>query len=146
MKKNLFLLIVILCLFTLKVQSQELLYIKVQKGILNGGSTSWSVNVNTNKLSKSYFFYDRPYFSDKEPLSFFCADKETQSQILPIAQLSNYPQAKTIEQLEAEVSNLSEGAKESKLKNAEIYVIQTFPNDPTIFELSKVRYIIPVRR
>lgn len=146
MKKIVFLIILFLFISMIKIEAQTL-YIKTQRDPIKGqGATQWSINVNNGKIVKHYVFFKSSLYDKGYDFGFTCEDKALHSQTLPIAQLSNYP-AKTMQEFELEVANLTYLQRNILMRGFQnIYIIQTFPDNPSIFELSKVKLNEPIRK
>jgi hypothetical protein len=93
-------------------------------------SPQWEINPNTQKYDKGYLFGSALY--KKFELWFYCKDKSLYCQTVPASSIGNYP-VKTLEELEAYLSNFTEQQKVDYFDNLQkIYIVEVFPNSDII--------------
>jgi hypothetical protein len=138
-------LILILSLSMITISNGQDLYLRIKKGEpkeypSKGG---WELNLKNNKYYKFYFYLSSTIYNGDDSFYFKCEDRNLYSQILPIFKLPNYP-IKTITQLELEMESMTLTQKANLMRGFQnIYIVEVFPDNPNIFELSKVILKVP---
>ena len=129
MKKIIFL-ICFLFFFAKPIFSQ-ILYLKMENAHPKQGSTGWFYESESNqKMIKGYTYINYSYKGLL--LGFFCKDKSLYCQTVPASSIGNYP-VKTLEELEAYLSNFTEQQKVDYFDNLQkIYIVEVFPNSDII--------------